>query len=139
MHSSASGTTTPRNGLTDSLLVSVEVGAPSISGVRFQVKTRLVLITTLPPAILAGSYPVTSLPLSLPATLAWIQQLPFARVPLVIREGFRSHQAALSTNPDLTFQYGKTLDLVERYLYSDAIQLALMQCIILVNCTERLN
>ena len=110
------------------------------SGVRFQVKTRLVLIVTLPPATLAGPYPAPFLPSSLPATLAWIDHLPFARIPLVILEGFRSHQAALSaSNPDLAFQYGKTLDLVERYLHSDAVQLALMQCIVLVNCTERLN
>jgi hypothetical protein len=28
---------------------------------------------------------------------------------------------------------------VEQYLHTNAIQLALMQCILLANCTERLN
>jgi hypothetical protein len=58
----------------------------------------------------------------------------------VILQGFQSHQAALTaTNPEVSLHYGKTLALVEQYLHTNAIQLALMQCILLANCTERLN
>jgi hypothetical protein len=114
----------------------LQVMPGSHSSKRFTVRRRFCVIPrrTLDPAPEAMAAPPP-----LARTLPWMDCLPFDRLPVVIQRGFSRHFEALSEN-DVTFQLiDRTRMLVTEHLRSDVVQLALIHCVILLNCTERLT